>query len=214
MWVIYEKLPFGFHLSLCVEVEEVVKCIWGEDACILYSGFSLQGECCIRNFYLDAHQWPEFIINMLEQGSVCVCVCVGGSEGFYYWYLTHFTSCMSYTVLRTVLLLPRPIYGKPLIHSVSVGYIGYPSTLSQRVPYSGLIDSGNLYETEPPGKPLELTILINLTHSEDVTWAFRLLSPSQFRWSSGSLTSWSHKQADVEQAGWILWLSMDSIKFV
>ena len=54
----------------------MVKCIWGEDACILYSGFFffLQGVCYIRNFYLDAHQWAEFIINMLEQGSVCVCV--------------------------------------------------------------------------------------------------------------------------------------------
>ena len=104
--------------------------IWGEDACILYSGLffgggvavlgigegngnPLQYSClenprdggawwaaiygveqswtrlkrlssssCIRNFYLDAHQWADFMIKMLEQGSVSVCV--GGSEGFYY----------------------------------------------------------------------------------------------------------------------------------
>lgn len=68
----------------------------------------------------------------------------------------------SLTVLRTVIVLPRLIHPKPLIHSVTLGYTCYPSTLSQQFPV-------HVYETYRE--------CINF-HSKDVTQAFKLLSPS------------------------------------
>ena len=81
---------------------------------------------------------------------MCVCVCVRVCVFWRLWGLSlqkdFFPNHKSLTVLRTVIVLPRLIHPKPLIHSMTLGYT-LPFYSEPTVPCSRLVVSGDVYET-------------------------------------------------------------------
>ena len=65
-----------------VEVEDVVRCIWGEDACSLYSGLFLgEGGCCIGNWRRKWQPTPLFLPGKSQGwGSLVGCRLLGRTE--------------------------------------------------------------------------------------------------------------------------------------